>query len=298
MNIQQLRSLVAISEHRSFSAAANAIGLSHSAISLQIKSLEEEFGRPLFDRSSRPPKLLASGRRTAEVARQALRAIEDVRLVGSGKTQLDTLAVGVVPTTLQDILPFVLGQIRDNHPQMQMTVKSGLSGDLTSQVLNGELDIAIVTSPSVQMAELQIHEIAAEPLFAVANASVEASSDREILQHHPYIAFSRKTWLGQQISARLQSRGIFVDEIMEVNSLDAIVRMVNDGFGVSIVPQLLLAKPLSQTLHSHPFCKPQEVRRLVLIHRAGEIDEEPIQLILAIIKTLQTQYVMPDENSA
>ncbi len=283
MNIQQLKSLAAILECQSFSSAASKIGLSHSAISLQIKSLEEEFGHALFDRSTRPPRFTPTGRQTAEMAQKALRAIHDVKLAGSGKMQQGMMAIGVVPTTLRDILPFILKQVQENYTHIRMTVKSGLSGDLTSLVLNGELDLAIVTSPSHLIADLQVHEIATEPLFAIGEKSIEALSDSQLLHSRPYIAFSRKTWLGQQIFTRLQSRGIYLDEIMEVNSLDAIERMVRDGHGVSIVPQRFMAKPLSENLTSIPFCSPQEIRRLVLIRRKGDSNAGAMEMIMDIL---------------
>lgn len=286
MNLQQLRALTAILECKSFSAAANRIGLSHSAISLQIKSLEDEMGRPLFDRQTRPPLLTPSGRRAAEVAQQALAMIENVKLLGSGKMEMDTLSIGVVPTTLQDVLPRILDQVQKRHPKLQMKVKSGLSGELTSQVLNRELDAAIVTSPMSTIPQLTVHELVSEPIFVIGPCNANASTDTELLQERPFIAFSRKTWLGQQISSRLQARGIFIDEIMEVDSLDAIERMVEDGFGVSIVPERFLSAKLSDKLTQVPFCNPQEYRRLSLIHLESMEREKQIDLLLQIAGTL------------
>lgn len=268
------------------------MGLSHSAISLHIKSLETELGQPIFDRSTRPATFLTSGRKAAELAQKALQMIDDIRLIGSGHPQLNTMTIGVVPTTLQDILPYILGQVQQNHPDLQINVKSGLSGDLTTQVLNQELDLAFVTSPSRPISELIIEEIAEEPLFAIGDQSAEGKSELQLLQSRPFISFSRKTWLGQQILARLQSRGIYVNEIMEINSLDAIERMVIEGFGVSIVPQRFLAKSLSQYLYRVPFCTPQEVRRLVLIRRkpgTRQQQDRSLLLILDIIATLRKQ---------
>ena len=133
MNLQQLKSLAAILECQSLSQAANKIGLSHSAISLQISALEEEFGRPLFDRTTRPAKFVASGKQAAQLAQKILRMIDELADVAGGKAPLNTIALGLVPTTLQEILPFILKQIQLDHRDIQLNVKSGLSGDLTSQ---------------------------------------------------------------------------------------------------------------------------------------------------------------------
>ena len=288
MNIQQLKSLAAILECQSFSGAAQKIGLSHSAISLQIKGLEEEFGKSLFDRTTRPAKFVPSGKRAARMAQKVLQLIDEIAEIGAGKAPANTIAIGLVPTTLQEILPFILSEIQSNHSQMRLKVKSGLSGDLTSQVINGELDMAIVTSPTNAINNLQVHEVATEPLYAIGNKSMRAQNDADLLRSQPFISFSRKTWLGRQISERLQMRGNYVDEIMEVNSLDAIERMVSEGFGVSIVPQRLLAKPLADKLFCLPFCQPQEIRRLVLVGRLESDQDLAMQLILDIVGRLKS----------
>ena len=90
-------------------------------------------------------------------------------------------------------------------------------------------------------------------------------SDAELLQSKPFIAFSKKTWLGQQISVRLQSRGIHVEQVIEIDSIDVIENLVTQGFGISIIPQRHLAPPLSYKMARIPFCDPIETRMLVMI---------------------------------
>ncbi|MEE9427495.1 MAG: LysR family transcriptional regulator [Paracoccaceae bacterium] len=273
MNLQQLKSLVAIMENNSFSAAANMVSLSHSAISLQISTLEEEFGQQLFDRSTRPATLTTSGRATALAAQKALKMIETVRLVGSGQERRNQITFGMVPTESQHLLPVILRELQNRQSGIRIKVKSGLSGNLAMHVLNHDLDFAILTAPISAVPELQVHELVIEPLFVIAPKSVKPTTDIEILLNHPFIAFENMTWMGHQVSARLQSRGIRVKEIMEFDSLDVIEKMVTEGFGVSIIPQRFLAPPLEQSLTLVPFCDPQENRRLVLVHRAGEADD-------------------------
>jgi len=283
MNLQQLKSLAAVLENNSFSAAADKVSLSHSAISLQIRTLEEEFGQVLFDRSTRPATLTATGKATAVAAQKAIKMIERVRLVGSGLQHKDQISFGVVPTETQHMLPVVLRELQKRQPGIRIKVKSALSGTLAMQVLNLDLDFAILTAPITALPELQVQELVIEPLYVIAPKHIPAQSDESLLRNHPFIAFENMTWMGHQVSARLQSRGIRVKEIMEVDSLDAIEKMVREGFGVSIVPQRFLAPPLEQHLNVVPFCDPQETRRLVLIHRAGEEADLPIANIRQII---------------
>ncbi|MCF6272341.1 MAG: LysR family transcriptional regulator [Rhodobacteraceae bacterium] len=283
MNLQQLKSLVAIYENNSFSAAADKVSLSHSAISLQIRTLEEEFGQKLFDRSTRPAKLTPTGKATALAAQKALKMVNTVKLIGSGLQHRDQISFGVVPTETQHFLPVVLRELQQHQTGLRIRVKSGLSGMLALQVLNLDLDFAILTAPITALPELQVQELVIEPLYVIFPKHIQPDTDEAILSSQPFIAFENMTWMGHQVSARLQARGIQVNEIMEVDSLDAIEKMVREGFGVSIVPQRFLAPPLEEHLNLVPFCTPQETRRLVLIHRAGEEADLPIASIQKII---------------
>ncbi|WP_282608482.1 LysR family transcriptional regulator [Pelagibius sp. Alg239-R121] len=269
MNLRQLHTLAAFYERGSFAAAGDHVGLSHSAVSVQMQQLEEELGTALFDRSSRPPVLTGTGAQIALLGREVLDQVEAIRRVASGQDVAGSLSIGFVPTTLYSLVPGVLNELRVHFPQLQVIVKSGLSSELAALVLGRELDFAILTSPVVAMPDLEITEIASELLYAIGPPSrAEVTGDAALVRSMPFISFSKKTWLGQQIAARLQSRGIYVDEIMEVDSLDAIEKLVLDGFGVSIVPQRLLAQPLSEKLVRIPFCQPAEQRKLVLVQHA------------------------------
>ncbi len=285
MNLQQLKTLVAIFENNSFSAAADKMSLSHSAISLQMRTLEEELGQELFDRSTRPATLTPTGKATALAAQKALKMIESVRLIGTGQQASNKISFGVVPTEARHLLPMLLRAFHQRQPKAHVQVRSDLSGNLALQVLNMDLDFAILTAPITALPELTVQELVVEPLFVIAPRHVRARTDEELLSRHPFIAFEAMTWMGHQVSARLQSRGIRVNEIMEVDNLDAIETMVTEGFGVSIVPQRFLAPPLSDKLTVIPFGRPQEIRRLVLVHRAGEETDLPIANIRQFIRS-------------
>ena len=277
MNLRQLRTLHAFLDQGSLSGAGDLVGLSHSAVSVQMQQLEAELDAALFDRSCRPPRLTDKGRQIAELARSVLGEIDKIRVIAAGQTVAGIASIGFVPTTLQTLLPFALNALRERYPELQVVVKSDLSSELAAMVLRRELDFAILTSPIVANPELEVTEIASEPLYVIGPPErSDAMSDAALVRSMRFISFSRKTWLGQQIAARLQSRGIHVDEVMEVDSLDAIERLVRDGFGVSIVPQRLLADELSDQLVRIAFCNPVEERKLVLVQNrrrpATELD--------------------------
>ena len=252
MNLRQLRTLTTLLDQHSFSAAGERVGLSQSAVSVQMRQLENDLGAALFDRSSRPPRLTETGENIAMLARDVLGQIEHIRSVAASRHIVDTVSIGFVSTSLPTLLPIVLSGLRAKYPEIEIAVKFGISEELAQEVVRQELDFAIQTAPREHFPDLVVTEIASEPLYVIGpHTQADATSDAELALRMPFIFFTKAAWLGQQVAARLQSRGIEVDE----------------GFGVSIVPHGFLTPPLSDQLVQIPFCRPVEVRKLALISR-------------------------------
>lgn len=269
MNLRQLHSLKAILEQGSFAAAGDRIGLSHAAVSLQMQQLETELGTNLFDRSSRPVGLTAEGVRIAHLAHEVLDKVDHINQIAAGIDSVGSVSIGLIPTSVPNLLPRILTAIRDQFPEIQVSVKSGLSSELSAAVVRREIDFALLTAPAIEIPELEITEIADEPFYVIGPKSLSgADSDEALIRAMPYIAFNRRTWVGQHIAARLQQRGIHVNEAIEIDSLPAIENLVADSFGVSIVPHLLHTRIESDKLHRIPFGNPVDTRRLALIQHA------------------------------
>ncbi len=270
MNLRQLRSLVTILDSGSFAAAGDRIGLSHAAISVQMQQLEAALGVDLFDRNNRPARLTTIGVRVAHLAGEVLAKIENIRQEASGAKMTGSVSMGFIPTSVHNLLPRVLDALRQQFPELQVSVKSGLSGELAAAVVRRELDYALVTAPVTEIPELDITAIASEPFYVIGPADMEIESDTELLRSMPYIAFNKRTWVGQHIAAKLQQRGIHVSESIEIDSLGAIENLVADGFGVSIVPRRLHARLEPGKLLQIPFGNPIDTRQLTLIQHMNK----------------------------
>ena len=270
MNFRQLRTLTTILEHGSFAAAADHIGLSHAAVSVQMNQLESTLSAELFDRRSRPVTLTADGVRVAQLAGEVLDKVENLMLEASGTQMSGAVSIGFIPTCVHHLLPRVLDAIRKDFPDLQVSVKSGLSSELAAAVVRRELDFALVTTPLAEIPELDITPIASEPFYVIGPAGTSVESDANLLRSLPYIAFNKRTWVGQHIAAKLQQRGIHIQASIEIDSLEAIENLVADGFGVSIVPLRLHAGEKSARFVKIPFGNPVDKRQLTLIRHLGK----------------------------
>ena len=185
MELRQLKTLVAIADYGSFAGAADAVSLTQSAISLQIKNLEDELGVELFDRRHRPPVLNGKGMQLVDYARTIAKTCEAIYRLGSTDTLKGTLVFGAVPTSLGGVVPFALTAMRERHPDLHISVKSGLSLDLTNQIRAGDVDVALVTEPLQLASGLDMRDIAQEPLIVIAPPLTDGETDRELLEAVP-----------------------------------------------------------------------------------------------------------------
>ena len=280
INTRHLESLLAIAAHGSFSAAGQAMGRSHSAISLHIKALEQGLGTQLIDRTQRPLVLTPDGEALAEQARRLTRVLEDIDAIGQSGQLVGSLSAGVVPTAMTHLAAPALARLRTTHPDLRLEIRTGLSGELATAVRSGDLDAALLTGPDLPPEDLRLDHVVDEPLVVIAPPNVPATDDADLLANHPFIWFSRKTWAGQQIERRLLDRGLSVRATMEVDSLEAIEALVRHGLGVAVVP----ARGTAQDLAHVAFCDPQAQRKLMLVSRLRTPKAHLIDALLTALR--------------
>jgi len=265
MQIAHLRTLVAIRDSGSFSAAAARVHLSHSAISMQMKQLEEALGSDLFDKGRRPATLTPLGLDLAERAQVVLDQVSAMETLGKKDLTEGEISIGFVPTTLQTILPVVLAGLRDRFANLAVRVRSDLSQNLAEAVQARDLDFAVLTAPTAPGRDLRIEELGREPLaLIVPRGQARPRTYRALVADLPYIAFAPQSWLGGQIAQGLRDIGLNPRPAIELDSIDAIEGLVADGLGQSVVPQRLLAPPLAGRMDVLPCPGSQKARLLAL----------------------------------
>ncbi|MGH8332774.1 MAG: LysR substrate-binding domain-containing protein [Pseudomonas fluorescens] len=288
MSLRALRTLLAIAQHGSFVQAAQSVHLTQSAISLHIKSLEEEFNASLFDRSRRLPVLTDAGHVAVERAREIVTLYDSIAAEIGGESELrGRLKIGVIHTALATILPQALVTLGALHPHLRVTVASGMSAELATRLEAGELDVAITTEPVKPHPYGLVSTILYEEGFWIIAPSALAGLDtRQLLEQQPFIRFDRRAWAGRTIERELRRLRLRVNTAMELDNQEAIIQMVTQGLGVSVVP--LSRRNLEQLGHLkiQPFGSPQRIRRVVLLERE---DRPRGRLAAALANVIQQQ---------
>ncbi|MEL6642122.1 MAG: LysR family transcriptional regulator [Pseudomonadota bacterium] len=253
MSIRALRTLIAVQRHGSFRAAAEAEHLTPSAVSHQMKNLEQQWGLTLFDRTLKTPTLTPTGLMLVGEAEKLVATYDNLPAKVSETGDLSgELILGAVPTTLTGLVPAALSQLKVHHPGIRVRIIPGLSNQLLLQLDRQQIHAAVISRPEVLPRSLVFSEIVSEPFVLLTAQAVEDASPEDLLRSLPFIRFTRDAVVGRQIEAWLQHRGIEVSDAMELEGLEAISSMVAAGLGVSIVPQSRFAEREDRRLKRIP----------------------------------------------
>ena len=239
MSIRQCRAVQAIADHGSFAAAARALNVAQSAISMQVASLEERLGVALFDRGHRPPRLTAAGRAILGHARTVVEEYDRmVEVATHGHAEDAPLRLGVIPTAVASLLPQALVRLREAATAPTVKITSALSGDLVAAIEEGTLDAALVHEPRTLGAGVVWRPVARQRVVVMAPPDSTEETLEALFARYTYIRFNREAWVAPMIEQRLEALGLAPEAHAEIQSIEAIRLMIRLGFGVSILPDV------------------------------------------------------------
>lgn len=284
MSIRDLRTFLAIAEGGSFAAAARAVRRTQSAVTVQMRALEEEVGATLFDRARRPPLLNEAGRALVPRAREAVEAYDRLFERAGERPVEGHLRLGAVPSVVTGVLPRALVALRERAPGLHVELAMGPSRDLVERLERGQVDAAIVSDLLEGGAGLAWSPFAREPLVLIAPPDAPARRADELIASYPYIRYTRQAWVGQLIERLLKRRRLKPQESMTLDTLEAVTAMVGHGLGVSIVPLREGREPPGAAVRPVPFPGPPTCRTLGLAHAPSHPKAALAEMLLAALK--------------
>lgn len=235
--LRELRTFVSVARHGSFAAAGQVIGLTPSAVSAQIRNLEAELGLRLFDRTGRTAILNMNGKKALGHAEEMLATFARMMEVGDGVTLRGELKVGAIATVQTGLLPEAMVILQRRAPALMIHLVPGVSLTLLNQVDAGEIDLALVVKPPFALQkDLHAEDLVREEFVLITPTFVAETDPLEILANYPFIRYDRSSFAGRQVAGFLNQHGIVPDQVLELDEIEAIVRMVQGGLGVSVVP--------------------------------------------------------------
>jgi len=228
---------VSAARRGTFAAAGQHVGLTQSAVSAQIKHLEDALGVKLFDRTGRSATLNCAGQRAVPLAEEILDIFSRMGTPDSANNFQGALRIGAIGSVQTGLLPQALVALKQRAPFIEVNLVPGVSLNLLSQVDAGELDLAIMIRPPFNLPkDLSVEVIAREPFVLIAARDVQGDDPLQLLREQPFVRYDRGSFGGRQVTQFLKEQHIHTQPALELDELDAIVKMVCSGLGVSLVP--------------------------------------------------------------
>ena len=250
-DLYELKLFHLVAEHRNFTRAGQAAGLTQSAITRQIQGMEAKLGLKLFERSTRHVRLTPEGAALHARSGAILSEVDNALLALRGKSALlpQALRVGVSRTIGLAYLPGFFRAFQRKLPKVQLQVSHERGDFILAAVESGELDAGIISPPPRLPQTLEAaHRFDDEfvlivpPRFVVrVPQPLPAKRLSEIFQNQRWLLITRQSTTGKRLHGWLQQSGLSLEPALEADNFDFIVNLVSLGLGISLVPHRVLA---------------------------------------------------------
>ncbi len=252
MDLRQLEMFKLVAETSSFTRAGERLHVSHSAISRQVKLLEDELHVELFVRANNRVFLTEAGKvllsHTTAIFNQVMSATRSVSQMSTRITHHVTLGTGT--TMLDFFLPPIFEKFKQKHPSVAIHIKTGTWPVMLEDVRTGMIDLLIGSLPPFIGRELLVQPLYREELVLVVGKHHPLAKNKVIqpqeLNDLPLIAFPSYSTTGQILEALFHQLKLSLNVEMELENDEAVVEHVSKGTGIAFLPK---ERAIQQKLH-------------------------------------------------
>ena len=247
MEIRQVQSFVHVAKLGSFSRAAETMGYSQSAITVQIRLLEEELGTKLFDRMGKKVSLTPQGKRFLEHANRILYEMNRTIMAMNEDRELENpLHIGTIESLCTEKFPRILSQFHTLYPKVNIQITLDSPEKLIRMMEHNELDlIYILDTPRWNKEWIKVME-AAEPIVFVASVNSEFALRKEmVLQDilgESFFLTEKNANYRQALDQHLALENRTLDPALEISDTEFIIKMVERNDGLSFLPYFAVEK--------------------------------------------------------
>ncbi len=249
VNLHQLEIFLAVARCRHFSKAATELDLTQSAVSMQIKQLEQELGVPLFDRLGKTTHLTTSGMlleqhasRILGAVREVYQSIEELKGLERG-----SVALGASTTPGIYILPAILGMYKPRYPQVKLDYQIADTQQIEQMVLLNQLDFGVVGGHLVEQ-DLWIEPYLTDELILVVGVdhpfAKRGNVALEMLQSVSFILRQKGSATRKVIDEAFEKRGLKLNVTMALRDPESVKRMAIAGLGATIISKYAVQREI------------------------------------------------------
>lgn len=250
MNYERLKTFIAVAEKNSFSEAAKMLYVTQPTITSQIKSLEEELGTKLFERTTKKVEITQSAKILLKYARQIVQMNDSAR---KEITQMESvtygeLGMGCSLTIGEYILPEFLKQFKEEYPLIQIQVKIANSHQVISSIKDQFIDVGLIETP-IEDNQIHLEPFLEDEIVLIAAPDYFSGDEPQItlekVQQSPLIFREEGSGTRSVVNDYMEKAGLSEDDLqiaMELGSTEAIKAVVESGLGVSFISKNAIKK--------------------------------------------------------
>ncbi|MDB6127147.1 MAG: transcriptional regulator, LysR family [Verrucomicrobia bacterium] len=288
MELHQLRYFVAIAETGNFTRAAERSHITQPSLSQQILNLEREVGHKLFHRLGRKAVLTEAGTTFLERARKILFEVENATKELKDHPALDRrITIGAVPTVAPYLVAPLVARCRETHPNLLIHVREDFRSNLSRAVVEGELDLAVVTLP-VKDHRLSIEPLMTEPLLLVVSKGHPLTGRSEItandLAEETFVTMGDSSTLAAQVRSFCGDHNFSPKVGYRCAQVSTLKLFVSMGAGISILPQVARLPADRETLTYLRLTGSAPTRELAVIRHLQRYQSRGAEQFLSVLR--------------
>ena len=288
--LRQLQYLVALRDSGHFGRAAERCFVTQSTLSAALRELETLIGITLVERTSRVVRFTPAGIALTEKARRVLREAEELVDLAraAGQPLTGDLRMGVIPTIAPFLLPAVLPRLRARFPDLKLYLREETSQAACESLQRGQLDCVLLAMPFA-CGDVDSARLFDDPLLVAFPASEEHLPDQvspDELAPGRLLLLEDGHCLKEHALAACNRPELRAGSMMLGTSLHTLVQMVENGLGVTLVPQMAIdAGVLGSTgVQVRPLRSGNAAREIALIWRRGSPRAEEFRLLAETLR--------------
>lgn len=297
MELRNLISFIRAAELQSFSKTAEQLGYSQSAVTMQLKQLEEELGIPLFERIGKRVKLTQAGERFLPRALEVLEAVGRAQQVAQEPERPGgRLRIGTCQSLVSGLLPPVMRELSRLCPQAEVTTCTALVPDLLQMLRQNDVDLLLFLDQQLYYPEwVKVAQRPETIHFVASSASPLAGMESiplERLLQEPLYLTEKGISYRYAVEQFLAEQGRELRPFWEVGSTDVITRFLLEGEGISLLPEFVVREHLEkgELVVLHPQCPPILMWSQLVYHRNKNVTP-----LMALFLDLMKQRLQGEE---
>ncbi len=289
MELRHLHALVAITDHGTFSAAADHLGTVQSNVSAHVARLERELGAPLIDRAT--GRLTEEGEVVVARGRRILAELDAmVADVAACRDEVTgTVRVGMIGTTARWLVPELLAVVGRRHPNLRLVVVEGTTTGLEPQLASGQLDLAVLNLP-LPSRDLVATQLFTEDLVLVVPVDHPLTArplplPLTILGELPLLVPLPGTAFRDELDAAILPAGIVLSPTAEIDGLRLIASLTFEGYGPAVLPATAIPASMRERFRALAV-EGLPPRRVGVAQRSRGLPSAPTRALIELLQSV------------